>query len=148
MFRLTSESLVAAELARALDNPAFGACVSFEGRVRDHNRGRPVLRLEYQAYPALAVKEGERILREVRERFQVEVIGVHRFGMLELGDVAVWVGAASPHRRAAFAACAQAMDEIKRRLPIWKREQYADGEAEWVHCAACHTYPAEAWTPR
>jgi molybdopterin synthase catalytic subunit len=103
-----------------------------------------VLRLEYQAYETLARKEGERIVQAARKRFGVEVACMHRLGLLEPGEAAGWVGAAAPHRRTAFAACAHAMDEIKRRLPVWKREHYADGEAEWVVCAHEHSVAAGA----
>jgi molybdopterin synthase catalytic subunit len=138
MFRLTSEPIDSAALRVDLENPACGACVSFEGLVRNHNEGRTVLRLEYEAYGALAVKEGEAIVREARARFRIEEAAcVHRTGMLEIGDMAVWVGVSSAHRGAAFEACAWIIDAVKARVPIWKREHYADGTDEWVNCAAC-----------
>ena len=118
----------------ALASPgAAGAVVAFEGLVRDHAEGRPVASLEYHAYEALAVSEGTRIVAEARERFAVEAVyAVHRTGHLALGESAVWVGAAAAHRQAAFEACRWALDEVKARVPIWKREHYADGSAEWV----------------
>jgi molybdopterin synthase catalytic subunit len=138
MFRLTSDPIDAVSLRVALENPACGACVTFEGLIRDHNEGRRVLRLEYEAYQALAVKEGEAIVREARARFGIEAAAcVHRTGMLEIGEMAVWVGASSAHRGEAFKACAFIIDTVKQRVPIWKREHYADGTDEWVNCAAC-----------
>lgn len=138
LFRLTPEPVDAAPLRAALGNDAAGACVTFEGVVRDHNDGRAVLRLEYEAYPALALREGEAILREAMERF--DILGaacVHRVGALAIGDVAVWVGVSAAHRGAAFDACRYVIDEVKKRVPVWKREFYADGSVEWVNCAAC-----------
>ena len=122
-----------AELAR-LEDAAAGACVVFEGRVRDHNDGRRVLRLDYQAYPALALAEGEAILAEAVARHQVLVARcVHRVGGLALGDLAVWVGVSAAHRGDAFDACRAIIDEVKRRVPIWKNEHYADGDSGWLH---------------
>jgi molybdopterin synthase catalytic subunit len=138
MFRLTSEPIDAAGLRAMLENPACGACVTFEGLVRNHNDGRTVLRLEYEAYGALALKEGESILRAARAKFRIEEAAcVHRTGMLEIGDMAVWVGVSSAHRGEAFEACAWIIDTVKQRVPVWKREHYADGTDEWVNCAAC-----------
>lgn len=138
MFCLTSGPIDSSALRAALENPACGACVEFEGLVRNHNEGRTVLRLEYEAYGALAVKEGEAIVREARAKFRIEEAAcVHRTGMLEIGDMAVWVGVASAHRGEAFKACAWIIDTVKQRVPIWKREHYADGTDEWVNCAAC-----------
>ena len=102
------------------------------------NEGEAVLRLEYEVYEPLAVKEGERILAEAVERFGVSrACGIHRSGLLELGDVAVVVAVSSPHRDAAFRACRYIIDEVKARLPIWKKEYYANGQAEWVNCKHC-----------
>jgi molybdopterin synthase catalytic subunit len=144
MFRLTSEPIDAAALRAELENTAAGACVSFEGVVRDHNDGRKVERLEYEAYPALALKEGDAILREALARFDIlGALCVHRAGPLEIGGMAVWVGVAAAHRGAAFDACRYVIDEVKKRVPIWKREFYADGTVEWVNCAACSD-PAHA----
>src|SRR5690606_22359832 len=122
-------------------NPASGACVTFEGLVRDHNDGRAVLRLEYEAYPALALREGEAIVREALRRFPVDAAScVHRTGPLGIGGMAVWVGVSSGHRGEAFEACRFIIDEVKRRVPVWKREFYADGTVEWVNCAGCHEH--------
>jgi molybdopterin synthase catalytic subunit len=136
MFRLVRVPLDPGALGEALARPGYGALVAFAGRVRDHNLGRRVLRLEYEAYEALALREGERIVRQVEEEFRVAAICHHRLGLLEVGETAVWVGAAAPHRREAFLACSRLLDEVKRSVPIWKREHY-DGAVEWIHGGAC-----------
>ncbi|HST27008.1 MAG TPA: molybdenum cofactor biosynthesis protein MoaE [Rudaea sp.] len=134
MFRLSETPIDAVELARELAHTRAGACVTFEGWVRDHNEGRAVLRLGYQAYVPLALAEGERILAEARAKFVVvEAACVHRVGTLEIGELAVWVGVSAAHRGAAFDACRYVIDEVKRRVPIWKNEHYADGESGWLH---------------
>ena len=133
-FDLADAPIDAAALARTLDSDRAGACVTFDGRVRNHNDGKPVVKLAYQAYAPLARAEGARIVDEALARFAVEhLVCVHRTGTLAIGDVAVWVGASAAHRDAAFAACRYVIDEIKRRVPIWKNEHYADGESGWLH---------------
>lgn len=139
MFRIVSQPISADACRAQLGSPSAGGFVSFEGWVRNHNEGRVVRSLEYEAYEALANKEGERILAEAKTKFAVEqVFAAHRVGHLSIGEIAVWVGAAAAHRDAAFAACRYVIDEIKTRLPIWKREHYAEGPAEWVNCAHNH----------
>ena len=121
-----------------LQNPAAGAYVSFEGWVRNHNEGKEVKSLEYEAYPALANKEGERILQEAKEKFDIlESSCIHRIGHLEIGEVAVWVGVIAKHRDAAFLACRYIIDEVKIRVPIWQKENYTDGDSGWVRCEHC-----------
>lgn len=138
MMRMTSDPIDPAELRETLFDPAAGGYCSFEGWVRNENDGHDVLRLEYEAHEPLAVSEGEKLLAEVRERFpHLEAHCVHRTGMLEIGDCAVWVGVASPHRDEAFRACRYIIDELKVRLPIWKKEYYSDGHSGWVNCERC-----------
>jgi molybdopterin synthase catalytic subunit len=133
-FELSEVAIDAAALSRALSNAGAGACVTFEGWVRNTNAGRTVHRLDYQAYGALASKEGEVILAEAKRKFPiVEVHCVHRIGSLAIGELAVWVGVSAAHRDAAFAACRFVIDEVKQRVPIWKNEHYADGESGWLH---------------
>ncbi|MGN6520997.1 MAG: molybdenum cofactor biosynthesis protein MoaE [Dokdonella sp.] len=133
-FRLSDAPIDVAAERPALDHAAAGAYASFEGWVRDHNDGRAVHRLDYQAYAALALVEGEAILEEARARFRIrEARCVHRVGTLAIGDLAVWVGVSADHRGAAFDACRWILDEVKRRVPIWKNEHYADGESGWLH---------------
>lgn len=133
-FRLSDTPIDVGNERGALDHAAAGACVSFEGWVRNHNEGRAVQRLDYQAYAALAASEGEAILTEAIARFQVrEARCIHRVGSLAIGDLAVWAGVSADHRDAAFAACRWIIDEVKHRVPIWKNEHYADGESGWLH---------------
>ncbi len=119
---------------------SLGGLVTFEGRVRNHNEGRKVLKLEYQSYDELALKEGEKILHEAQAQFdQVkQIVCVHAKGELKPGDLAVFVGAAAEHRDQAFLACRYVIDAIKHRVPIWKKETYITGESHWVNCREHH----------
>jgi adenylyltransferase/sulfurtransferase len=143
-FEFSERALDIAALREPLEDPACGGFASFEGWVRDHNDGRSVARLEYEAYAELAVREGERIVAEAIARFGVRRARcVHRVGALALGELAVWVGVSSPHRAEAFAACRYIIDEVKHRVPIWKKEHYTDGDSGWVNCERCAA-PGEA----
>jgi molybdopterin synthase catalytic subunit len=133
-FSISGQAIDTAELRAALSDPHAGACAVFEGWVRDHNDGRPVRGLRYEAYVELAEAEGTRILDEARTRFDlVKACAVHRTGDQELGELAVWVGVSAAHRDAAVTACRWIIDEVKSRVPIWKHERYADGDAGWLH---------------
>lgn len=133
-FSLSETVIHADSLLRELEGERVGAVVVFEGRVRDHNEGRSVRGLAYEAYAELAESEGARIIEEACSRFElVQVLCVHRIGELSLGELAVWVGVSAAHRDAAFAACRYVIDEVKARVPIWKREHYVDGDSEWLH---------------
>ncbi len=135
-FQISSASLDPAALQRALGDERAGACVTFEGWVRNRNEGQPVLSLEYEAYAPLAVSEGDTILAEARAKFSLlGAACVHRTGHLALGDLAVWVGVTAEHRGAAFDACRYIIDEAKARVPIWKKEHYANGATAWINCA-------------
>jgi molybdopterin synthase catalytic subunit len=137
-FKVTNKPVDGVAARQAVADPNCGALAVFEGWIRDHNEGRAVERLEYEVYRPLAEKEGARIIDEALEKFGVShAICVHREGLLELGDIAVIVCVSSPHRAAAFDACRYIIDQAKVRLPIWKKEYYADGEAEWVNCRRC-----------
>ncbi|MEZ5440985.1 MAG: molybdenum cofactor biosynthesis protein MoaE [Lysobacterales bacterium] len=134
VFALAFEALDIARLVERLDvDETAGALVCFEGRVRNQHGGRAVLRLDYEAHEALAVEVGERLLAEAHQRFAVRAACVHRVGELALGEIAVWVGVAGAHRDESFQACRWIIDEVKRQVPIWKREYYADGEVCWRH---------------
>lgn len=136
MFSIVSEPISIESLKTSLEDAHAGACVTFEGWVRNHNEGKPVQALDYEAYPELAEKEGRKILAEARERFAVQtIVCAHRMGALQIGDLAVWVGVTAAHRGAAFDACRYVIDEVKARVPIWKKEHYADGVSEWINCA-------------
>ena len=118
-----------------LSDPRAGGCASFEGWVRDHDGGRAVVGLDYQVYPELALRDGERVIDEAYQRFDIlRARCVHRHGELAIGDLAVWVGVSAAHRDAAFAACRYVIDEVKGRLPIWKREHYTEGISIWINC--------------
>jgi molybdopterin synthase catalytic subunit len=132
-FSLATEAIDVPALAAQLGDPAAGAVVTFEGRVRNHNAGEAVGQLEYQAYPALALPTGRRILEEETERHGLlGAVAVHRCGGLAIGEVAVWVGVSSAHRAAAFDAAQAIMERLKYELPVWKKETYVDGRTEWV----------------
>ncbi|GBR05221.1 molybdenum cofactor biosynthesis protein MoaE [Acetobacter oeni] len=119
----------------SLTRSEAGGFCSFEGWVRHTNDGRSVSGIEYVAFIPLAMSEGQAILDETQARFDITTsLAMHRTGYLEVGDIAVWIGVAAPHRDAAFRACRYVIDEIKKRVPIWKREHYVDGCVEWVAC--------------
>ena len=126
--------LSVAEHEDAVADKAAGAVVSFAGVVRDHDGGRPVTALEYVGHPSAA-----EVIRELAEEFaarpDVHAVAVsHRIGSLAIGDVALACAVSSSHRGSAFTACAELVDEVKKRLPIWKRQVFTDGEEEWVAC--------------
>ncbi|MBC8126121.1 MAG: molybdenum cofactor biosynthesis protein MoaE [Gloeobacteraceae cyanobacterium ES-bin-144] len=132
-FSLTGQTIDIASMTADMHDPAAGAEVTFDGRVRNHNDGRVVNRLEYQAYPALALSTGQRILEEEVAKYgALRALAVHRTGQLEIGESAVWVGVAAAHRGAAFDAARAIMERLKYELPIWKKETYADGSTDWV----------------
>jgi molybdopterin synthase catalytic subunit len=129
---LTRAALCPHEIVDTVRHPSAGAIVTFEGVVRDHHEGRAVTRLEYEAYDSMARAEMARIADEV----ETSMVGVrvacgHRIGTLEVGEVAVVCAASAPHREEAFSACRRLIDELKHRVPIWKREHGPDG-ASWV----------------
>lgn len=135
-FRISAEPIDPRALERSLEHASTGACVCFQGWVRDHNDGGSVTALEYEAHETVAVKEGDKVVAEARERFAIHTAAcVHRTGRLRIGECAVWVGVSAAHRGAAFDACRYIIDEIKQRVPIWKKEHYAGGASGWVNCA-------------
>lgn len=142
-FRFSDRALELDDCRALLADTSCGAYASFEGWVRNHNEGREVQALDYEAYESLGVKEGERIIEEALARFEIERAAcVHRVGALQLGDLAVWVGVSAHHRDAAFAACRYIIDEVKSRVPIWKKERYLDGDSGWINCEAVATSDA------
>ncbi|HEY5805021.1 MAG TPA: molybdenum cofactor biosynthesis protein MoaE [Lysobacter sp.] len=133
-FSLSETPFDTSSLRAQLLDDRVGGYASFEGWVRDHNDGRAVNGLRYEAYVALAEAEGERVLAEALAKFDIlDVRCVHRIGDLAIGELAVWVGVSAAHRDAAFAACRFVIDEVKARVPIWKHERYVDGDAGWLH---------------
>lgn len=129
---LTRSPIDPAALTAEAGRPADGGLASFIGLVRDHQDGCGVLRLEYSAYEPMADAEIGLIVREAEARWPVRIGVRHRLGALEIGDTAVAVVAASAHRAPAFEACRYVIEEVKRRVPIWKKEFYADGNIGWV----------------
>jgi molybdopterin synthase catalytic subunit len=130
---VTTEPIEPDDVLGAVGGSEDGAALLFIGTVRDHNDGKAVEGLEYQAYPEMAVKELRVIVQEARSRFGVERVAVvHRIGRLDVGDIAVAVACSSPHRAETFDTGRYVMEEIKKRLPIWKKEGYLDGHADWV----------------
>jgi adenylyltransferase/sulfurtransferase len=137
-FSFTREKIDEGELRKQLFDPAAGGYTSFEGWVRNHNEGLAVRHLEYEAFEPLAIKEGERIVAEAVTRFGIEHAAcVHRIGDLAIGEMAVWVGVSARHRAEAFSACRYIIDEVKHRVPIWKKEHYENGDSGWVNCERC-----------
>lgn len=133
MFSLSAEPI---ENWRGLVDPAAGAAVTFDGHVRSCNEGKAVRALSYEPFDQLAVAEGKRVLAEAGERFDViSAECMHRTGNLQIGELAVRVVVQAAHRKAAFEACEWIIDEVKQRVPIWKKEFYTDGESEWINSA-------------
>jgi molybdopterin synthase catalytic subunit len=134
MIRLTTDEIDDAALTDAVRRADCGAVVTFLGTVRELTDGQITTALDYEAYPSMADKKMEEIERETRERWPVgEIMIVHRLGHLEVGEVSVAVAVSCPHRGQAFEACRYAIDRLKETVPIWKKENWADGRTEWVH---------------
>jgi molybdopterin synthase catalytic subunit len=135
-FAITSAAIDPVALKLSLEAERAGACVTFEGWVRNLNEGEAVDALEYETHAAIAGTEGEAVIAEALARFPViAAYGVHRVGKLVIGECAVWVGVSAEHRGAAFDACRYIIDEVKHRLPIWKKEHYQKGATAWINCA-------------
>ncbi|MET0754138.1 MAG: molybdenum cofactor biosynthesis protein MoaE [Pyrinomonadaceae bacterium] len=129
---ITFESLDVGAIARRVVPANCGATVSLDGYVRQFTKGRETLYLVYEAYEAMALKEMEKLIEQAHAQFEIENVGiVHRLGKLEIGETSVVISVAAPHRRAAFEACEWLIKELKRTVPIWKKEVYADGET-WI----------------
>ena len=132
VFSLTRDVIRSSEFARSLQRPEDGAVVIFEGVVRNNTKGRATLYLEYECYEQLALKQMTEIGQEIAAQHDLGRLGVvHRLGRLEIGEASVVVVATAPHRRPAFTAALEAIDRLKREVPIWKKEFFADG-AVWV----------------
>jgi molybdopterin synthase catalytic subunit len=131
---LSSSPISVDAVLAAVRHAEAGGIALFIGTVRDHADGKPVARLDYEAHPELAAREMERVLEEIaRVSPRVRLAALHRTGELAVGDLAVIVGASAPHRAEAFAACRDAIERIKARVPIWKKEWAPDGSAHWVN---------------
>jgi molybdopterin synthase catalytic subunit len=131
-FELTTDPLDISSVARRVIPPECGATVTLDGYVRQFTKGRETLYLIYEAYEPMALKEMEKLANAARGQFDISHVSiVHRLGRLEIGETSVVISVAAPHRKAAFEACEWLIKELKRTVPIWKKEIYADGE-EWV----------------
>lgn len=131
-FELTTSPLDISSIARRVVPTDCGATVTLDGYVRQFTKGSETQYLVYEGYEPMALKEMEKLIAAAKDQFEVTNIGiVHRLGRLEIGETSVVISVAAPHRRAAFAACEWLIKELKRTVPIWKKEVYADGE-EWV----------------
>lgn len=129
---LTRAPIDTQEIVARVKAPGDGAVVVFDGIVRNHSHGRETLYLDYEAYEPMARRALEEIVAELRARYQVDAVAlVHRLGRLEIGETSVLIAVSAPHRDAAFEACRHAIERVKRSVPIWKKEYFADG-AVWV----------------
>lgn len=134
MIRLTREPIDDHALTEQVRRGDCGAVVTFLGTVRDLTGDRVTVALDYEAYPAMAEKKMAEIESETRGRWPVgDIVLVHRLGHLEVGEISVAVAVSCPHRAQAFEACRHAIDRLKELVPIWKKENWADGSTEWVH---------------
>lgn len=132
---VTKKRIDSTALEAELSDPSCGGVVTFTGRVRNHHEGRQVIKLDYEAYIPMAEKKLAQIASEAVEKFGVADVRIsHRVGSLAIGETAVWIGVQSPHRAEAFAACQYAIDNVKHRVPIWKKEYYDDLTNNWVQC--------------
>lgn len=144
MPEIVHDILDARKLARQVASDKDGAVVTFAGIVRGTNQGKKVLFLEYEAYPAMALKMMGRIEDEIRETWGLSGVAIqHRVGRLNVGETSVLVVVAAPHRDDGFAACQYAIDRLKRIVPIWKKEIFEDGEV-WVESPVEHVEAARS----
>ncbi len=131
-FELTDKTIGVGEVARRVVPQDCGATVTLDGYVRRWTKGRETLYLEYEAYKTMAVKEMEKLCNSACEKFDISNVGiVHRLGKLDIGETSVVISVSAPHRKAAFEACEWLIKELKRTVPIWKKEIYADDE-KWI----------------
>jgi molybdopterin synthase catalytic subunit len=132
MIEITMNILSPSAISDALIKSTNGACVTFVGTVRSPSQGREVLFLEYEAYPEMAEKKLHQVVDEVKGRWRLEDVSIsHRVGRVAVGEAALVVAVAAPHRKEAFEACEYAVDRVKQLVPVWKKEFYTDGES-WV----------------
>jgi molybdopterin synthase catalytic subunit len=136
-FQLTDQPIDPTALRASMLSSKAGAYCSYEGWLRDHNEGKAVVALHYTGYAELAPAIAAQILNEAKEKFEVEAAIVHRIGELAVGDIAVWVGVTAHHRGDTFLACRYIIDNVKHRLPIWKKELYTDGSQTWIESNHC-----------
>lgn len=138
-FEITTEPIDVGEVARRVVLPECGATVTLDGYAREWTRGKRTLYLVYEAYDSMALTEMQRLGVEAHQKFDIAHLGiVHRTGRLEIGETSVVIAASAPHRQAAFQACEWAIKELKRTVPIWKKEVFESGDEEWVGATDFH----------
>jgi len=140
MFILQTSPIDPVEAKNKYSNPANGAIVTFEGIVRaDEHKGSTVSELLYIADNASVIDEGEKIIKEALSQFSIsEAVCIQRIGQLKISETAVWIGVWAPHRDEAFKGCRYIIEEIKKRLLIWKKEFYSNGSKAWIHGQQTH----------
>jgi molybdopterin synthase catalytic subunit len=132
IYQLVREPIDMAALARHVRAPEDGAIVTFDGFVRNQSHNRPALYLDYESYESMALAKMREIGAQLHEKYRIHRVALaHRLGRLEIGETSVFIAVSAAHRAAAFAACRFAIDTLKRNVPIWKREYFADG-AVWA----------------
>lgn len=132
LIHLTNEPLSTEVVTALVSEPAYGGIDVFIGTVRDQTKGKKVQRLEYEAYEPMALSEMGKIAQQVKQKWPQSSIAIHhRIGNLAIGEAAVIIAVATPHRDQAFVACKYAIDTLKEQVPIWKKEIFEDGEV-WV----------------
>ena len=137
-FEITDQTIVSSALREELLSLKSGGYCNYEGWVRDSNEGKLVKELHYTAYPELAPIVGHKVLTEAKDRFNIlAASAVHRIGLLSVGELAVWVGVTAHHRGDTFLASRFIIDNIKYRLPVWKKEYYVDGSSSWIDNSGC-----------
>jgi molybdopterin synthase catalytic subunit len=148
MYQIAPEPIDVAAVTAAVARPSAGATVTFVGTTRDHNDGRRVTRLEYEAYPEMALAEMRKIGEVAQQRWPIEQLAiVHRIGVVPLGEASVVIAVSAGHRHAAFAACHFVIDRLKEVVPIWKKEYFEGGEI-WVGSQTGTAFAAEDEKPK
>ena len=148
MFEIVQRPIDVAAVAAAVADPATGATVTFVGTTRDHNDGRAVTELEYEAYPEMALAEMRKIGETAKQRWSIAAIAiVHRIGAVPIGEASVVIAVSGAHRAAAFEACHFAIDRLKEIVPIWKKEHFDGGEV-WIGSQQGDAFPPGAATPQ
>jgi molybdopterin synthase catalytic subunit len=136
MIEIVRQPLECGAYALQLADKSCGGLCVFEGRIRTHNEGREVASLSYDCYEPMALKQMARLRGEAMSRWSLgKAVLAHRVGPVPIGEAAVWIGVAAAHRDAAFEACRFLIDEVKLKVPIWKKETYASGDCAWVACS-------------
>lgn len=132
MVIITDQVISAEALIKEVSCPSSGAVAAFVGIAREYSRGKRVLKLEYEAYPEMALKKMEEIAAEVRSQFAIDKVAMaHRVGVLKIGEASIVIAISAPHRKEALAACQLAIERVKEIVPIWKKEHFGDG-SHWV----------------